>query len=132
MVLDFSSFDPSVALAAVESCDDSGIVTRTAPGLPPYLALEAMAQSCGLHLRKRHDFRIQAFVASMSSLNGDLLAGEFPLTIRARLVSETAAAASYEVGAEDGPACRMTMGFAASAADNLFRNRFERLCRNRS
>ena len=68
MGLDFSGFDPALALDAILSCDKREIVTRTRSGLPPYLALEAMAQTCGMHLRRRHDFMVHAYLVSMADL----------------------------------------------------------------
>lgn len=125
----FAEFDPSRALAAVVSCDDREIEVRTAAGLPPYLALEAMAQACGLHLRKRRDFRVRAFLASVSDLVHAPGLGDSPLAIRAVLTAETAAGAAYAVTVEGGPSCRMLMGHEArNEPDTFFRRRFEALC----
>lgn len=125
----FSAFDPSVALNAVVSCDAKEIVARTSPGLPPYLALEALAQACGLHLRRRHDFAVRAFLASVSDLVHDPGLGHSPLTIHATLVAETSAGAAYDVVTDDTPVCRMVMGHTPLASpDTFFRQRFEALC----
>jgi hypothetical protein len=128
--LDFSGFDPALALDAILSCDEREIVTRTRPDLPPYLALEAMAQTCGMHLRRRHDFMVQAYLVSMADLRYPPALGEEALTIRAALTAETTAAAAYTVHIDDGPAFRMLMGrhTPSGTPDNLFRTRFERLC----
>lgn len=130
MGLDFSGFDPALALDAILSCDKREIVTRTRSGLPPYLALEAMAQTCGMHLRRRHDFMVHAYLVSMADLLYPPTLGEKALTIRATLTAETSAAASYTAQIDDGPACRMLMGrnTPSDTPDNLFRTRFKRLC----
>ena len=129
MELDFSGFDPSLALDAVLDWDERHITTRSAPGLPPYLALEAVAQTCGLHLRRRHGFRIQACLVSLTDLSHSPGLGDAALTIRATLLAETRAGASYAVDVADGPSCRVLMGLTATEnPDNLFRERFERLC----
>lgn len=126
---DFSAFDPSVALDAVVSCEAREIVARTAAELPPYLALEALAQACGLHLRRRHDFAVRAFLASVSDLVHVPGLGRSPLTIRAALVAETSAGAAYDVVTNGAPACRMLMGHTPLAfPDTFFRQRFEALC----
>jgi len=128
--LDFSGFDPALALDAVLSYDEHEIVTRTRPGLPPYLALEAMAQTCGMHLRRRHDFMVQAYLVSMADLLYLPALGDKALTIRAALTVETTAAAAYAVHIDNGPSCRILMGrhTPSGTPDNLFRSRFERLC----
>ncbi|WP_043775147.1 hypothetical protein [Desulfomicrobium escambiense] len=126
---DFSAFDPSMALDAVVSCDEREIVARTADGLPPYLALEALAQACGLHLRRRHDFAVRAFLASVSDLVHVPGLGHSSLTIRATLIAETAAGAAYDVIMDGAPACRILMGHTPLASpDIFFRQRFEALC----
>ena len=125
----FSAFDPSVALDAVISCDAREIVARTAAGLPPYLALEALAQTCGLHLRHRHGFAVRAFLASVSDLVHDPGLGRSPLTIHATLVAETSAGAAYDVVTDGAPGCRVLMGHTPLASpDTFFRERFEALC----
>jgi hypothetical protein len=125
----FADFDPSRALEAVLSCDESGIAVRTAPGLPPYLALEAMAQACGLHLRKRRGFMVRAFLASVSDLVHEPGLGREGLIVHAALTAETSAGAAYAVRVEGGPICRMLMGYeAVEEPDTFFRNRFEALC----
>jgi hypothetical protein len=128
--LDFSEFNPALALNAILFCDERDIVTSTRPGLPPYLALEAMAQTCGMHLRRRHDFMIQAYLVSMADLRYPPSLGEKTLVIRAALTTETTTAAAYTLHIDDGPAFRMLMGRRTSTGtpDNLFRTRFERLC----
>ncbi len=123
MDLDFSAFDPSKALDAILFCDDSEIVTRT-PSLPPYLALEAMAQTCGMHLRRRHDFRIQAYLVSIGDLLHDPEPRSAHLTIRARMIAETKAGARYDVSVNDAPACRILIGRQAGRPDTFFRSRF--------
>jgi len=124
MDLDFSTFDPSTALAAIESCTKSEILART-PCLPPYLALESMAQACGMHLRHLHDFKIQAFLVSVSDLVETPGLENRPLTIRANLTAETTVGASYLVAVDDGPACRILIGRQASdQPDTFFRSRF--------
>lgn len=130
MGLDFSGFDPALALDAIQSCDEREIVTLTRPGLPQYLALEAMAQTCGMHLRRRHDFLVQAYLVSVADLLYPPALGEEALTIRAALTAETTAAAAYAVQIDNGPSCRMLMGrhTTSGTTDNLFRTRFERLC----
>jgi hypothetical protein len=124
--LDFSSFDPSRALEAILHCDARQITTRTAKSLPAYLALEAMAQTCGLHLRQRHDFRVQAYLVSMTDLPYVPGFGVEPLTISATLDAETRAGASYSLTVNDDPAGRIVMGRHGftDAPDTLFRNRF--------
>ena len=126
MDLDFSSFDPSRALEAILHYDACQITTRTAKDMPPYLALEAMAQTCGLHLRQRHDFRVQAYLVSMADLPYAPGLGDEPLTICATLDAQTSAGASYSVTVNDSPAGRITMGRQgiADAPDTFFRNRF--------
>ena len=124
MDLDFSAFDPSIALDAILFCDESEIVTH-APALPPYLALEAMAQTCGMHLRHRHDFRIQAYLVSMDDLLHDPEPSSTPLTIRAVMIAETKAGARYTVSINDAPACRILIGRQESDhPDIFFRSRF--------
>ena len=124
MGLDFSAFDPSMALTAIVSCTKNEIVART-PSLPPYLALESMAQACGMHLRHRHDFRIQAYLVSLSDLLHAPGLGDRPLTIRATLTAETTAGASYLVTVDDAPACRILIGRQPSdQPDTFFRSRF--------
>ena len=128
MDLDFSGFDPSLALDAILDWDERHITTRTAPGLPPDLALEALAQTCGLHLRRLHGFRIQAFLVALTDLPYVPGLGEAALTIRGTLLAETRAGASYAVDVAGGPSCRVLMGQTATEnPDNLFRDRFERL-----
>jgi len=126
MDLDFSAFDPARALEAILHCDARQITTRTAKALPAYLALEAMAQTCGLHLRHRHDFRVQAYLVSLADLPYVSGLGVDPLTIRATLDAETKAGASYSVTVDDCPAGRILMGRHgfSDAPDTLFRNRF--------
>ena len=124
MDLDFSTFDPSTALAAIVSCTQREIVART-PCLPPYLALESMAQACGMHLRHLHDFRIQAYLVSVSDYVHAPGLGQSVLTIRATLTAETTAGASYTVTVDDAPACRILIGRQASdQTDTFFRSRF--------
>lgn len=126
MALDFSSFDPARALYAILSCDARQITTRTAKALPAYLALEAMAQTCGLHLRHRHDFRVQAYLVSMTGLSHVPGLGDAPLTISATLDAETRAGASYSLIVDDLPAGRIIMGRHGftDTPDTLFRGRF--------
>jgi len=126
MDLDFSAFDPSRALEAIVSCDAQQIVTRT-ESLPPYLALEAMAQTCGMHLRRRHDFGIEAYLVSLADLHYAPDLGAQPLTIRADLIAETKAGASYAVKVNEGPACRILIGMHASSdsPDTIFQSRFK-------
>lgn len=94
--------------------------------MPPYLALEAMAQTCGLHLRHRHDFRVQAYLVSMADLPYAPGFGDEPLTIRATLDAQTSAGAGYSVTVNDRSAGRIIMGHHGftDAPDTLFRNRF--------
>ena len=126
MDLDFRAFDPSRALESILSCDARQIVTRT-NSLPPYLALEAMAQTCGMHLRHLHDFRIQAYLVSMSDLLYDPDLGAKPLTIRADITAETTAGASYAVTVNDAPPCRILIGrhAASDSPDTFFQSRFK-------
>lgn len=126
MDLDFSAFDPSRALKAILHCDTRRITTRTEEALPPYLALEAMAQTCGLHLRHRHDFRVQTYLVSMAGVSHAPGLGAEPLTIEASLDAETKAGASYSVSVDGRPAGRITMGRGGftDAPDTLFRTRF--------
>jgi predicted hotdog family 3-hydroxylacyl-ACP dehydratase len=122
--LDFSAFDPSMALDAILFCDDREIVTRT-HALPPYLALEAMAQTCGMHLRRRHDFKIQAYLVSLDDLVHVPETRTPSLTIRASMMAETKAGARYEVSVNDAPACRILIGRQANdRPDTFFRSRF--------
>lgn len=116
-------FDPSTALAAILSCGPESIITRTPPDLPPYLLLEALAQTCGMHLRFRRHFLVDVFLASAA----DLVYEEHPapVTIRARLTGQTGAAASYEAAVESGPPCRMILGYRPALADTFFRRRFQ-------
>lgn len=122
-----------MALDAILFCDEREITTRT-PSLPPYLALEAMAQTCGMHLRHRHGFRIQAYLVSVADLlyAPDLGAG--PLTIRASMIAETKAGASYVVTVDGGPACRILIGKDArpTSLDTLFQSRFTCLTKTAS
>ncbi len=126
MDLDFHAFDPSTALEAILFSDARRITTRTAKSLPAYLALEAMAQTCGLHLRHRHEFRVQAYLVSMTDLPYAPGLGDEPLTICAALDAETRAGASYSLTVNGAPAGRIVMGrhSFADAPDTLFRNRF--------
>ena len=125
MGLDFSGFDPALALDAILSCDEREIVTRTRPGLPPYLALEAMAQTCGMHLRRRHNFKIQAYLVSLDDLVHVPETRTPSLTIRASMMAETKAGARYEVSVNDAPACRILIGRQANdRPDTFFRSRF--------
>ena len=125
----FSAFDPSRALAGIESWDESGIVARTGAGIGPYLLHEAMAQACGMHLRRLHGFAVRAFLASVSELRHEPGLGGEALTVRAALVSRTSAGAAYDVAVDGGPACRMLMGFTTlDRPDTFFRERFEALC----
>lgn len=121
--MDLSTFDPSQALGAILTCDLEHIVTRTSPNLPPYLILEALAQSCGMHLRFRHDFFIDAFLASTK----DLIHRDYPapVVIEARLTAETSAAASYEVRVNGNAPCRMLMGYRPAPENTFFRDRFQ-------
>ncbi|MBE1426294.1 hypothetical protein H4684_002959 [Desulfomicrobium macestii] len=125
MDLDFCAFDPSRALESILSCDARQIVTRT-NSLPPYLALEAMAQTCGMHLRYLHDFRIQAYLVSVADLLYAPGLGAKPLTIRADITARTKAGASYAVTVDDGPACRILIGMnaASDSPDTFFQSRF--------
>jgi len=131
--LDFSNFDPSMALEAILFCDERVIVTRT-PSLPPYLALEAMAQTCGMHLRHRHGFRIQAYLVSVADLLYAPDLGTEPLTIRASMIAETKAGASYAVTVDYGPACRILIGQEArpNFLDTFFQSRFTCLIKTSS
>lgn len=123
MDLDFSSFDPSSALAAIMYCDEREIVAR-APALPPYLALESMAQTCGMHLRHRHDFRIQAYLVTIDDLL-HVPGPSAPMVIRAAITAETTAGARYAVTVNDAHACRILIGRQASdVPDTFFRSRF--------
>lgn len=123
MDIGFSTFDPSLALDAILHCDEHEIVTRT-PALPPYLALESMAQTCGMHLRHRHDFRIKAYLVAIDDLLH--VPGQSPpLVIRAAITAETTAGASYAVTVNDAHACRILIGRQASdMPDTFFRSRF--------
>lgn len=125
MELEFLAFDPSRALEAILACDARQIVTRT-KSLPPYLALEAMAQTCGMHLRQLHDFRVQAYLVSVADLLYAPGLGAEPLTIRADITAETKAGASYAVTVNDGPACRILIGMhaASDTPDTIFQSRF--------
>lgn len=124
MDLDFSAFDPSMALDAILFCDDREIVIRT-HALPPYLALEAMAQTCGMHLRRRHNFKIQAYLVSLDDLVHVPETRTPSLTIRASMMAETKAGARYEVSVNDAPACRILIGRQANdRPDTFFRSRF--------
>ena len=123
------AFDPSLALGSIVSWDEDGIVARSRGGIAPSLALEAMAQACGMHLRRLQGFAARAFLASVADLAVDPSLGSVPLTIRATLTARTAAGAAYDVAVDDGPACRMLMGFEAlDRPDTFFRERFEALC----
>jgi predicted hotdog family 3-hydroxylacyl-ACP dehydratase len=115
-----------MALDAILFCDEREIVTRT-PVLPPYLALEAMAQTCGMHLRHRHSFRIQAYLVSVADLLYAPDLGTEPLTIRASMIAETKAGASYAVTVDDGAACRFLIGQEArpNFLDTFFQSRFK-------
>ncbi len=125
----FPAFDPSQALAGIESWDENGIVARTGAGIGPYLLHEAMAQACGMHLRRLHGFAVRAFLASVSDLRHEPGLGREALTVRAGLVSRTSAGAAYDVAVDGGPACRMLMGCTAlDSPDTFFRERFEALC----
>lgn len=123
------AFDPSLALGCIVSWDEHGIVARSRSGIDPSLALEAMAQACGMHLRRLQGFAARAFLASVTDLTTDSSLGSAPLTIRATLTARTSAGASYDVAVDGGPSCRMLMGFEAQEhPDTFFRERFEALC----
>lgn len=124
-----SGFDPSLALAAITAWDEGAITARTAPGIGPFLALEALAQTCGMHLRRRHGFMARAYLASVSDLLHDPGLGAAVLTIRAALTAETSAGAAYDVATDSGIACRILMGHEPlTSPDTFFRQRFEALC----
>lgn len=129
MDLNLVCFDPSRAVQRIMHWDAHSLTARTAAGIGPHLALEAMAQACGLHLRHRHAFRVRAYLAAISDLVHEPVLGSEPLTIRATLTSETTTAAAYALRVDDKPGCRMVMGFSdLDAPDTFFRHRFERLC----
>ena len=126
MVVDFSAFDPRWALQSIVRCDASEIVAGTAPHLPPFLALEAVTQTCGLHLRSVHDFRIRVVVARISMLPVPSDLGHDSLLIHATLLGETAAAGSYAVRINEGPACTVIMGKESlDGSDHIFKKRFQ-------
>lgn len=125
MALDPSAFDPTRALEAIMRCDRQGITTRMQPHLPEGLILEALAQTCGMHLRFRHDFAVTAYLVRLTNLVCTAtMAGSG--VIRATATAQTAAAMSYAVEVEDGPSCRILMGFhpASAAPDTFFLDRF--------
>lgn len=129
MDLNLVCFDPSRAVQRIMHWDAHSLTARTAPGIGPHQALEAMAQACGLHLRHRHAFRVRAYLATISDLVHEPALDREPLTIRATLTSETGSGAAYAVDVDGVPACRMVMGFSdLDAPDTFFRHRFERLC----
>ena len=70
-----------------------------------------MAQTCGMHLRYRHDFLIQVYLVSVSDLVYSPEGVDEEKLIRAMLRTETGAAALYSVQTPGGPICRMLMGF---------------------
>lgn len=126
MALDFSAFDPGLALEAILRCDNQGIMTRMRSDLPEGLILEALAQTCGLHLRFRHDFAVTAYLVRLTNLLCTTnMSGSG--VIRATATAQTAAAMSYELAVEDGPSCRILMGFhpAPAAPDTFFLDRFQ-------
>jgi hypothetical protein len=125
MVLDYCAFDPAQTLEAIVHCDSLGITTRMRPRLPEGLILEALAQTCGLHLRFRHDFAVTAYLVRLTNLLCTAtMAGSG--VIRATATAQTAAAISYALEVEDGPSCRILMGFhpAPAAPDTFFLDRF--------
>jgi hypothetical protein len=125
VVLDFSAFDPALALEAIVRCDRQGITARMRPDLPEGLILEALAQTCGLHLRFRHDFAVTAYLVRVTNLRcAEGMAGSG--VIRATAAAHSGAAASYAVEIENGPTCRILMGHgpASDVPDTFFQDRF--------
>lgn len=125
MDLDFSQFNPSQALQAILKYDQKTILTRTAQSLAPYLHLEALAQSCGLHLRFVHDFYIQAFLVSISNLDYDPLYCQKKWIIEAQLTAMTPSGARYVVQTQADHAV-IIMGYNHLAEpDSYFQQRFQ-------
>lgn len=121
----FAAFDPSLALARIFRIDQTGITTSTPQTMPPFLNIEALAQTCGLHLRWVHDFHVQAYLLSLSGLTCPDLPPVLPMTIRATLLTRTATAARYAVCIDGGPDCEILMGMRPSPDDTFFRARFQ-------
>lgn len=131
MDLIFADFDPAQALDAIVSWDQTRITTRTAPDLPAYLNLEALAQTCGLHLRRRNDFRIQAFLVSVTGLVYPPSAVQAAWTITACLQTETSNGAGYQVEIDGLTGCRLVMGrrdLPPGHVETCFQERFQWLC----
>lgn len=126
MELDISAFDPRTALRTIVRFDDDEIEAGTAPHLPPFLALEAVTQTCGLHLRFRHGFRVRVVVVRISDLAVPPDLGQDSLTIRATLLGETATAGRYAVRINEGSACTVIMSKEGlDGPDLIFKERFQ-------
>lgn len=121
----FAQFDPALALASIDRIETTGITTRTPAVMPPFLDIEALAQTCGMHLRWLHDFQIQAYLLSLSDLTCPEQGPALPLTIRASLLTRTTAAARYAVTVAGGQPCTVLMGLRPSSEDTFFRTRFQ-------
>lgn len=127
----FSAFDPSQALDSILRWDEREMMAQTPVSPSPYLNLEALAQTCGLHLRRRNDFRVQAFLVSVSDLAypGDAVRAAW--TITARLRTETAGGAGYDVEINGVPGGTVVMGrrdLPRGGIDTFSQERFQWLC----
>lgn len=132
MDMNFCHFDPSLALAAITACDSQKIQTRTKADLPPWLALEALMQTCGLHLRHMHAFRIQTYLVSVADIVCTPNMGTEALLIEAILDTQTTAAARYTVRLPGSPQGCVLMGYHPDTTGTILQTRFERLCRTPS
>lgn len=122
----FFEFNPSRVVHRINSCTDDELQSET--GVLPFVSLlEAMAQSCGLHLRWRHAFLVNAYLVSCSSLTLPPAVGPYPAQhIHARCISVTSQAALYEVLVMPlSLRCRMLVGYAPSVFQEHFHHRFQ-------
>lgn len=120
----FDFFDPSLALQDILWCSGTEILTRTRPDLPPYLGLEALAQTCGLHLRRRHEFLVQVYLASMARISWPK--PTMPVrAIHAVLTEETATAARYLLDLNGGPGGEILLSHRALKPENPARTFFQ-------
>jgi len=124
MVAKFSRFNPSLALDRIIRVSADTIVTQTSD-LSDYLLLEALAQSCGLHLRWKHDFQVAAYLVSCSDLTLPA-ANCSPQQITATLANQTSTAACYTVTVSpDKLRGTIIIGYAPATYQEHFARRFE-------
>lgn len=125
MDLNIYQFDPSCALEAILDYGPKKILCCTPQRPAPYLHLEALAQSCGLHLRYIHNFQVQAFLVSIANLTYPLDQAQECWTITATLCAHTSTAALYTVSFLHDCTCTITMGYQdRETVDTYFQDRF--------